>query len=67
MPLEHVTEPAHEEDEDQVLPRVLADVATENREDENDGDHQARLDVGELAEPGGRRDQKRHAHHIGDR
>src|SRR6185503_21348289 len=34
MALQQVAEPAHEEDENEVLPRVLADIATEDREDE---------------------------------
>src|SRR5262245_49266123 len=30
MALEQITQPTHEEDEDEVLPRVLADVAAED-------------------------------------
>ena len=46
--LQEIGEPAEEEDEHEVLPRVLAEVAAEDGEDENDGNHQAGLHIGKL-------------------
>src|SRR5262245_27416512 len=44
VPLQEITKPAQENDQDKIFPSVMAEVATDDGEEQHNRNHQARLD-----------------------